>query len=186
MSHNSRDSFPKGPEGFRIFGAPQELHFEEFFRPSGGLLPFFNRNEDEQPERARAVFKVRDWVKYTRFPEKVHGGDYYISTLQFREIDGYLTQERKERQEGGERLAMAIFGGGALIGPTLIMTLHSGLTTSLVTVCLATLFFALTLAKYSKSITGKDILAATAAYAAVLVVFVGTSLSPSNSTTSSP
>ena len=29
---------------------------------------------------------------------------------------------------------MAIFGGGALIGPTLIMALHSGLTTSLVTV----------------------------------------------------
>lgn len=146
----------------------------------GGLLPFFKGTAVEYID-----FKVRDWVKYTRFPDKAPGGDYHLSTLQFRVIDGYITQERKEKQERGERLAMAIFGGGALIGPTLIMTLHSGLTTSLVTVCLATLFFALALARFS-TYSGKDILAATAAYAAVLVVFVGTSLSPSSTTMSSP
>ena len=96
----------------------------------GGLLPFFKGTAVEYID-----FKVRDWVKYTRFPDRAApGGDYHLSTLQFRVIDGHITQELKENQERGEHLAMAIFGGGALIGPTLIMTLHSGLTTSLVTV----------------------------------------------------
>jgi len=73
-----------------------------------------------------------------------------------------------------------MFGGLALIGPMLIMTLHPSRNTSLITVSVATFLFALLLALLARDSTGKDVLGATVAYAAVLVMFVGTS------TTSSP
>ena len=55
------------------------------------------------------------------------------------------------------------------------MTLHPSRNTSLITVSAATFLFALVLALVATDSDGKDVLAATAAYAAVLVVFVGTS-----------
>jgi len=48
--------------------------------------------------------------------------------------------------------------------------------TSVVTVSVATFLFAFVMALGATDSAGKDVLAATAAYAAVLVVFVGTSL----------
>src|SRR5690348_8296888 len=97
----------------------------------------------------------------------------------------------------------ALAGGVALLAPMLIMVYHPSKTTSIVTTCTFVLGFALALvaqaalAEYvafqhytkpdnefnllamrsfgSSSLQPKDILAATAAYAAVLVVFVGTS-----------
>lgn len=75
---------------------------------------------------------------------------------------------------------MALFGGAAVIGPMLVMTLHPSRNTSRITVSLATFLFALLLAIVAKDSAGKDVLAATAAYAAVLIVFVGTSMAPSS------
>jgi hypothetical protein len=75
---------------------------------------------------------------------------------------------------------MALFGGVALMGPVLTMTLHEGSDTALVTVSVAIALFAFTLAVCASNTSGTDILAATAAYAAVLVVFIGTSVSPSS------
>jgi hypothetical protein len=89
---------------------------------------------------------------------------------------------------------MAVVGGLSLIIPMLIMTLHKSLLTSLVTISVAVLLFAFILAAWPivhnhlpwvkkwKSVRGQDVssslranevLLATAAYAAVLVVFVG-------------
>jgi hypothetical protein len=98
-------------------------------------------------------------------------------------------------------LALAV--GMAIILPMLIMVLHPSETTNLVTTCVFVFSFAVGLAllavfmSYHKSgnwahkagrhglflptIQPKDVLMATAAYAAVLVVFVGTSISPGNS-----
>jgi hypothetical protein len=75
------------------------------------------------------------------------------------------------------RLSMALFGGIALIGPTLIMALHPSLHTSLITTSVATVLFGLALAIGATDSSGKDVLGATAGYCAVLIVFVGTSLS---------
>ncbi|KAN0115486.1 hypothetical protein V8E51_005030 [Hyaloscypha variabilis] len=93
----------------------------------------------------------------------------------FRELDkrGRILRAQKKAFTG--RILMALFGGAALIGPMLIMILHRSLNTSLITVSVATFLFALLLALCATDSEGKDILAATAAYAAVLVVFVGTS-----------
>lgn len=88
--------------------------------------------------------------------------------------------------------------GAALISPMLIMVLHSSRTTSLITTAICVFAFASTLVVFntaaywfaeamqgshgtrSSQVMGdmlqvKDIIGATAAYAAVLVVFVGLS-----------
>ena len=81
---------------------------------------------------------------------------------------------RELDQEGRlsrQRIVMAIFGGISLIGPMLIKSTNP----SLITVSVATFVFALALAVGAIDSGGKDVLGATAAYAAVLVVFIGTS-----------
>lgn len=72
------------------------------------------------------------------------------------------------------RLSMALFGGLALIVPMLIMTLVPSRTTSLVTTSLCVLAVAVALSYFMKTAEAKDVMACTAGYAAVLVVFVGT------------
>ncbi|KAK0708059.1 hypothetical protein B0H67DRAFT_327235 [Lasiosphaeris hirsuta] len=74
-----------------------------------------------------------------------------------------------------ERLGMGLAGGAALIVPMLIMVLHKDLVTTLVTTSVATMLFAGGLALLGTKLRGETVLASVAAYAAVLVVFVGTS-----------
>ncbi|EPE26261.1 hypothetical protein GLAREA_02173 [Glarea lozoyensis ATCC 20868] len=77
----------------------------------------------------------------------------------------------KQTAEGFlSRLKMALFGGLALIAPMLIMRLHMTLITQLVTTSVFVLVVGIVLAWYMKDANKKDILASTAAYAAVLVV----------------
>lgn len=72
-----------------------------------------------------------------------------------------------------ERFLMGMLGGLALIGPMLIMVLHNDRLTTLLTTSVATLLFAGALAYWRRSTSGETVLAMVAAYAAVLVVFVG-------------
>jgi hypothetical protein len=74
---------------------------------------------------------------------------------------------------------MAMFGGMALIGPMLCMTLCNSTNTSLITVSVTAFIFALIFAWGAIGSAGKDVLAATAAYAVVLMVLVGTNSSAS-------
>jgi len=93
-------------------------------------------------------------------------------------LDGRQTRpETKQAIVVFNRFVMALFGGIALTGPTIIMTLHSSRNTCLITTSVSTVLFAIVLALGASDSSGKDVLTATAAYAAVLVVFVGTSLS---------
>ena len=73
------------------------------------------------------------------------------------------------------RLKMALFGGIALVAPMLIMSLHPTQLTQLLTTSVFVLVVGIILAWYMNDAEKKDILGATAAYAAVLVVFVGSS-----------
>jgi len=68
---------------------------------------------------------------------------------------------------------MAVFGSAFLIGPMLIMVLYPSRTTSLVTTTVSVVLFAMLVAALLED--KNDVLNATAAYTAVLVVFVGTS-----------
>ena len=73
---------------------------------------------------------------------------------------------------------MALFGGLALIVPMIIMTLHPTNLTNLLTTSLFVLGVAIALVYLMTDAASKDIIGATAAYAAVLVVFVGTNSGP--------
>jgi hypothetical protein len=87
---------------------------------------------------------------------------------------GILKQELSmAKQRLSVRLAMALGGGFALVIPMLIMVLHPSKITNLVTTASFVLVVAVGLAVVMTSSEPKDIVACTAAYAAVLVVFVG-------------
>jgi hypothetical protein len=100
------------------------------------------------------------------------------------------------------QFSFAATGGLFLVVPLLIMVYVPGTTASVVTTCISVFYFATTLAVWStvarfmehadslfarmyglrfSGFEPKDIIAATAAYAAVLVVFVGASLASSPS-----
>lgn len=72
------------------------------------------------------------------------------------------------------RMKMAVFGGYVLVIPMLIMTLHPTLLTNLLTTSMFVLGVAVILAVWMTDADDKDIIGATAGYAGVLVVFVGT------------
>lgn len=71
---------------------------------------------------------------------------------------------------------MAVLGGVALIAPVLLMTLKPTLVVNLVTASISTMIFAVIMVIFAADASGKDVLASTAAYAAVMVVFIETSL----------
>lgn len=76
------------------------------------------------------------------------------------------------RRTKKERYALAILGGIILIASMVLMILVPGIVTSLVAVPVCTMIFALATAYFSPTKLPLELLAATAAYTAVLVVFV--------------
>lgn len=67
---------------------------------------------------------------------------------------------------------VALLGGIALVGPMLLMVLHNDQTTKLATTSVAVFLVAAFMACYSKA-SPEIVVSVVAAYAAVLVVFVG-------------
>jgi hypothetical protein len=70
------------------------------------------------------------------------------------------------------RVGGAVFGGMALVVPVLIMAIKPSTTKSLITTSISVFFVSVAIAAVS---TGgwRDVLGLTAAYAAVLIVFIG-------------
>jgi hypothetical protein len=83
------------------------------------------------------------------------------------------------------RFVIGTAGGCSLIVPMVVMVLHASLRKSLVTTSVALVLFALFLGLVFET-SNKDTITATATYAAVLVVFVGTSGSANNQVQSKP
>lgn len=71
------------------------------------------------------------------------------------------------------RMGMAVLGGVFLVVPMLIMVLHKTLLTTLLTTCLFVFAFGLVLSYFLED--AFNVLSGTAAYAAVLSLFVGAS-----------
>ena len=96
-----------------------------------------------------------------------------------------VPRHHKQREEliqmASERFLWGIGAGIALIAPMLLMVLHNTLLTTLIATSVSVIIFAFVVALISSGLIGmkavdlgpKDVLATTAAYAAVLVVFVG-------------
>lgn len=74
------------------------------------------------------------------------------------------------------RILAAILGAVALLIPMLVMSVNHAPLRNVVTTSVAVIVVAMVLA-FSPSVTWRDVLAVTAGYTAVLVVFVGTSTS---------
>lgn len=89
--------------------------------------------------------------------------------------EGKLPMQASKFVDRLARFLVAVAGGAFLIVPMLIMTLGGpSLNTSLITVSVAVLVFALVIA-FAVRASNAETMVATATYAAVLVVFVGTS-----------
>jgi hypothetical protein len=83
------------------------------------------------------------------------------------------------------RFVIGTAGGCALIVPMVVMVLDASLTKSLVTTSVALVLFALVLGLVFET-SNKDTITATATYAAVLAVFVGTGGSANNQVQNKP
>ena len=94
----------------------------------------------------------------------------------YRELHQHLHDQRGALLS---RLFMAGFGGISLYIPMLIMTLNPLTSKSLFTILGATGLFGFLLAIAATDSAGKDVLAATAAYAGFLVIFAGSLPTPS-------
>ncbi|CAI7633575.1 unnamed protein product [Penicillium glandicola] len=89
-------------------------------------------------------------------------------------VDPKTHHLKSKQSELWDRLWMGFCGGLALIAPMLLMVLHKDQVTTLATASIATMLFAVGLAYFGSNLKGQEVLASVAAYAAVLVVFVGT------------
>jgi uncharacterized membrane protein len=87
-----------------------------------------------------------------------------------------VARKASESEQLWTRFGMASAGGLVLIGPMPIMANLQTKTASLITTCIAMGLFAADIT-FGTQLKPDQVLGATAAYAAVLVVFVGTSFS---------
>jgi hypothetical protein len=140
---------------FEIIGAHASRTIEQVMLECGEHHKLGNEEE---------LAKIQQRV----FNQYVNTGGHYHEFLRKIEV------KAMKKDQFFSRLTMALFGGAALIAPMLIMILHQSKLTSLLTTSLFVVVVAVTLAWWMEDATSKDIVGATAAYAAVLVVFVGT------------
>lgn len=89
-------------------------------------------------------------------------------------MDGKAPKEVSHFVDQTVRFVVAITGGLFLVVPMVVMTIQPSVLKSLVTVSTFVLLFALILA-FAVKVSNVETLISTATYAAVLVVFVGTS-----------
>lgn len=96
--------------------------------------------------------------------------------------EGHPARDLSLLIDGLARFIIAIAGGVFLVVPMIIMTVGPSENKSLVTVSVAIVIFAFVLA-FGIKVTNVETLVSTASYAAVLVVFVGTSSGSSSGCT---
>jgi hypothetical protein len=153
----------------RIFGfAIQPAIFSSIlFSPSYGrdLRKRFVRSSSDTLSDA-----IKSLVPETPSPIPKQTEDLAAGNWGYRGLDEHL---RDQNQAFSSRLNMAAFGGTAFYIPMLIMTLDPSTVKGLLTILISTIVFGFLLAVSATDSTGKDVLAATAAYAGVLVVFAG-------------
>jgi hypothetical protein len=88
--------------------------------------------------------------------------------------EGRIPRDISNFVDNTVRLCVALLAGAFLIGPMCVMSIRPSLTKSLITSSVCTILFSCGLSFGVKS-TNVETLVATATYAAVLVVFVGSS-----------
>lgn len=90
-------------------------------------------------------------------------------------VEGNTIREIKQKLGSFHRLKGGVAGGLGLIGPILLMVLYKDLPFALTATACSTMLFAMGVAWFSYDSSALEVMAAVAGYAAVLVVFIGTS-----------
>lgn len=88
-------------------------------------------------------------------------------------VQRILSDRKDERTPKSVRFLMAFGGGVAVIAPVAIILFVPGKAVNLITTCAAMVLFAFAIV-WVPELRARDVLALTAGYASVLVVFVGT------------
>ena len=148
--------------GFEAFEGPFDLamRLRDSHHLSGEQDPI--RRQHEAITEWRQSLKTSHRTKWVVLDTWNEGGHNFIWTL-----------PTKELQLFGFRILVALSGGLSLVIPMLIMSIEPNLTKSLVTTSAFVIAFGVGMATFVPQSEYKDLLASTAAYAAVLVVFVG-------------
>ncbi|TKA81839.1 hypothetical protein B0A49_01069 [Cryomyces minteri] len=122
-------------------------------------------------------------------PDKLAKSDYFsigprreLNSGRWSYVPRYTRARAEEHEKEGlkrlvdylARFFVSIFGGASLLVPMIIMVFSDSRNTNLIITSAFVLFFSIVLSVGSKA-SNQEILAATAGYAAVLVVFIGTS-----------
>ncbi|PCG91392.1 Hypothetical protein PENO1_094020 [Penicillium occitanis (nom. inval.)] len=187
----SQNSLPACPPGARLL-VPKWSKYSEPMHPLDKWLlrstVTFTGNLGSYFKWRDILFKLRGilipegWLEappclYNE-RERVEKGDIPSCTIAWLQttVDDFGLRHLDKKNVPPLRLTMGLIGGFALIIPMLIMVYHPSRNVSVIVTSLATFLFAIILALGGKDCTGKDVLTATAAYAAVLVVFVGTTM----------
>jgi hypothetical protein len=144
------------------------------------LLQEAAREWREGAENERKMFVDKDRYRIRDFEEDMKRASVIElgETMDDTELDLFGgSRNAMNKKEALERFAqkvmMACIGGAFFIGPMLIMVLHQSRLTALLTASICVFAFGLVMAFFLEK--QFDVLSTTAAYAAVIVVFVGTS-----------
>lgn len=152
----------------------ERLNLEHAFPEIGTVTHEPSGYRRLSPDSAIPTDPLRDFLK-RHLPRSIT----FTKSEMWRRTDEYLAQEPPaEVAPVVDRLArfiVAFLGGSSLVVPMLVMRLPEvTLAKSLITVSVSVLLFAVALSILFRA-SNTDTMAATATYAAVLVVFVGTS-----------
>jgi hypothetical protein len=142
--------------------------FAEVFPELSGVAMIYRSLEDDGSlDILRKVLRIHlpPWLSYDTRERLDRVEGYYIHREPPNIISTFV--------DGLARFIIAFVTGVSLIVPMVVMSLHKSLTKSLVTTSVAVFLFAVFASLIQAQ--NSDIVAATAAYAAVLVVFVGVS-----------
>ena len=113
------------------------------------------------------------------------------------QLEGGILSDHQERNEQRNRrryadskvvdslsrFIVAFLGGAALLIPMLVMTFRTSQPDKLITVCVSVVIFGLLFALGTKG-SNQEVLAASAAYSAVMVVYIGYATQGQNSSSS--
>jgi hypothetical protein len=161
-------------------GLKQRINLEHAFP---GLANAYPGDDDNAPYDTRYLtfrgeaFQQSDGVREAlrkSLPKGLSWSDKEKSERRSDYSQGMLPKNYSPFLDRLARFLIGTAGGCSLIVPMLIMIFDQSLTKSLITTSVAVILFALVLSLVFET-DNKDTITATATYAAVLVVFVGTS-----------
>lgn len=133
----------------------------------------------KEVEQSKPVRRFEAVVRFFHL-DNAMGPDTAHSYLDYKTRMRRVERFERKRIRFSRRLVTALIGGLVLAVPVLIMALRPSLNKSLITTCAAVTIFSLYLALATSSLNQTELLGASAAYAAVLAVFVGIGLSPNS------